>query len=462
MKKDKYDLSKEELRRLRRKKEQQKAYAILALIFLCAILLGGAVGFGIYQIIKAHRTQPEVVVEEAVEEEPVVISEPEPEIVAEDILSDNSVSENTVSENLLPADDDISDARKAELLEEKVKEVVSGMTLEQKVAGLFFVTPDELTNKSKLTIAGSDLDAAMEQYPVGGIYITENNITDETQLQEFVSGINSFSEEEIFIGITECGGDESTLVKSGVVEEQEIDGAAALGEAADNTLAYTSGIAIGTLLKRYGFNTVIGPVADVAYSPNGYTAKNSFGSNPTLVKDLVRNEVNGIRDQQINTCVKFFPGYGDVTVNPASSRPTSSRTKEDIVEKDYPIYEDLIHAGTEFIMVSQVAYKPITIDVPACLSEDVVTTMLREELGYEGIIMTDYLDTHSIIMHYKHADMAVMAIEAGCDMIFCTGDFTKAYNGILDAVHSGKISEERINESLYRIYRVKYRDLIQY
>ena len=113
-------------------------------------------------------------------------------------------------------------------------------------------------------------------------------------------------------------------------------------------------------------------------------------------------------------------------------------------------------------MVSQIAYSSITGDVPACLSSEVVTDMLRGELEYEGIIMTDYMDTRSLIMHYKHADAAVMAVQAGADMLFCSGDFKKAYNGILDAVEKGEITEERIDESLYRIYRVKYRDRIDY
>ena len=113
-------------------------------------------------------------------------------------------------------------------------------------------------------------------------------------------------------------------------------------------------------------------------------------------------------------------------------------------------------------MVSQIAYKPITVDVPACLSSEVVTDMLRNDLEYDGIIMTDYMNTNSLIQHYKHADAAVMAIEAGCDMLVSPGNFQKAYNGILDAVNSGKITEERIDESIRRIYRVKYKNAVNY
>ena len=117
--------------------------------------------------------------------------------------------------------------------------------------------------------------------------------------------------------------------------------------------------------------------------------------------------------------------------------------------------KDVIRGGTDAIMVSQIAFKPITEDVPACLSSEVVTDMLRNELEYDGLIMTDYLSTTSLVQHYKHADIAVMAIEAGCDMLVSPGNFQKCYNGLLDAVKSGRITEERIDESLRRIYRFK-------
>ena len=456
LKKDQYNLSKEELRRLRRKKEQRTAAGILLLLLLLAVLVLGGISFGVYSFL--HREpakEPEVTVEpEPVTEEPEpMVSENEPEEEVTVSVSENQAEDEEVTE--------LTDEMKAAILDETIAGYLANMTLEQKVAGLFFVTPEGLTGSNDMTIAGSALSAALSDYPVGGLLLTQSNMESSEQFKEMIFSIKSFTGNEIFIGVEETGGEDSPFVASGL-SEAVITDQKTIGESGENAGAYTAGIAIGNRMNEYGVNTVIGPLADVAYSESGYTSARSFGDDPGMVKDMVRNAVRGIEDQNIHACVKFFPGYGDVEKSPESARPVSNRTKEDIAEKDYPIYDDAIRGGADFIMVSQIAYKPITDDVPACLSSEVVTDMLRGELEYEGIIMTDYLDTHSLIMHYKHADAAVMAVQAGADMLFCPGDFKKAYNGILSAVEKGEITEERIDESLYRIYRVKYRDLIDY
>lgn len=457
MKKDSYDMSKEELRRQRRKQEQMRAYSILAIILVVGVALLGGIGFGIYSFI--NREPAEEVQEVVVEEEPIVVEEPEPVVSVNEVAEETEEVEEEEPETLLPTE--ATDEMKSEILDEYIARYVAEMTLEQKVAGLFFITPEELTGVNDVTIGGSTLSSALSEYPVGGLYLTEANMESPEQLKEMISNVKSFAHNEIFIGVSEIGGEESPLVASGLTEAV-ISDQAALGEAGDNSAAYMAGIAIGNQMNEYGVNTVIGPLADVAMEEDGFTSADSFGSDPTLVKDMVRNTVHGIEDQNVNCCVKFFPGYGDVNKSPENARPTSDRTKEDIVEQDYPIYDDVIDGGADFIMVSQIAYDSITKDVPACLAPEVVTEMLRGELEYEGIIITDNLDTRSIVMHYKHADMAVMAIQAGADMLFCSGDFKKAYNGILDAVANGDITEERINESIYRIYRVKYKNMVDY
>ena len=453
MRKDSYDMSKEELRRQRRKKEQMRAYGLLAVMIVVVVVILGGVGFGIYSFI--NRKPAEEPQEVVVEEEPIVVEEPEP------LVSENEVTEEPEEEpeEALPVE--VTDEMKAELLDEYIAGQIANMTLEQKVAGLFFVTPEELTGESSVTIGGSTLNGVLNEYPVGGLYLTESNMESPEQLKEMIFNIKSFTHNEMFIGISEIGGEGSPLVASGL-SEAVISSQPTLGESEDNSGAYMAGIAIGNQMNEYGINTVIGPLADIALEEDGFTSADSFNSDPARVKDLVRHTVHGIEDQNVNCCVKFFPGYGDVAKSPENSRPTSDRTKEDIVEKDYPIYDDAIDGGADFVMVSQIAYASITGDVPACLAPEVVTEMLRGELEYDGIIITDNLDTRSIVMHYKHADMAVMAIQAGADMLFCSGDFKKAYNGILEAVADGDITEERINESIYRIYRVKYRNMVDY
>lgn len=459
MKKDKYNLSKEELRKYNRKKAQQQAYALLIGAIVVAVLVIGAAGFGIYKLFHREPAEEPVVVEntEPVIETPEVIVEEieqEPEPIEEEVAT---ISEDTVEEE----PQELTEEQKLAALDAVIDTYIANMTLEQKVAGLFFVAPGQITNDNNMTAAGSKMNEVLNNYPVGGILLDKNNMESEAQLKDLIFNLKAFSSNNIFIGIQENGGSDSPFVTSGMTEAV-ISEPKEIGETNDNSGAYTSGIAIGTLLNRYGFNTVFGPVADIAYSENGYTSGDSFGSDPEEVRGMVRNAVHGELDQGLHVCVQYFPGYGDITSSPSGTRPVSSRTAEEIEKNEYPIYKDAINGGAEFIMVSQIAYKPITVDVPACLSSEVVTDMLRNDLEYDGIIMTDYMNTNSLIQHYKHADAAVMAIEAGCDMIVSPGNFQKAYNGILDAVNSGKITEERIDESIRRIYRVKYKNAVNY
>lgn len=459
MKTSKYNFSKQELRKMRRKKETVQAFAIFGALALVVLLVLGAIGMGVYSLLHKDTQSDGGLVQIPIgETEADTGTEPEPTTEPEETLP--AVSQNDTA-GTPPIDRELTEDEKAMILDETIAVYISEMTIEQKVAGLFFITPEELTGKKDITIGDSTLNSALTEYPVGGLLLTQDNMESSEQLKDLIFNLKSVTGNELFIGVAEAGGSDSPFIVSGL-KEAVITGQKEIGEGGENSAAYTYGIAVGNLLNEYGFNTVIGPLADIALKDNGYTSKDSFGDDPTRVKDMVRNAVRGVEDQNVNTCVKFFPGYGDVTSNPSGSRPTSSRTKEDIVEKDYPIYEDAIDGGADFIMVSQIAYTSITHDVPACLSSAVVTDMLRGELKYDGIVITDYMDTRSLVMHYKHADMAVMAIQAGGDMLFCSGDFKKAYNGILSAIEKGDITEERIDESLYRIYRVKYRNLVDY
>ena len=459
MKIDKYNLSKEELRKYNRKKAQRQAYMLLSGVVLIVLLLLVGIGVGIYNLCKPSKVQePELTDNtEVVIETPEIIEE-EPEPVEEKI---ETVSEDAVEAEPEEEPEELTEEQKLAALDAVVDTYIANMTLEQKVAGLFFVTPGQIANDNSMTAVGSKMNEILNEYPVGGILLDENNMETETQLKDLVFNLKAFSTNNIFVGIQEYGGPESPFVKSGITEAV-ISGPKEVGDGNDNSGAYTSGIAIGTLLNSYGFDTVLGPVADISYSEKGYTSDASFGSDPEEVRGMVRNAIHGEVDQGLHVCVQFFPGYGDVLSSPSGTRPVSSRTAEEIEKNEYPIYKDAINGGADFVMVSQIAYKSITTDVPACLSSAVVTDMLRNDLGYDGIIMTDYMNTNSMIKHYKHADAAVMAIEAGCDMIVSPGNFQKAYNGILDAVNSGRISEERINESIRRIYRVKYEKTINY
>ena len=132
------------------------------------------------------------------------------------------------------------------------------------------------------------------------------------------------------------------------------------------------------------------------------------------------------------------------------------------MEKDFPVYQAGIAAGTDFIMVSHLSVPNVTgDDTPASLSEKMITEILRGQLGYQGIVITDAMDMKAITDFYEPGEAAVRAILAGADMILMPDDFEAAYNGVLEAVNNGTLSQARIDESLQRIFRVKLRDRVQ-
>lgn len=453
--KDNSNLSKKEIRRAKRRKMQAMAFGLLGAAVLIVLVVLISAGVGIYNLIKPAKEEPVAEKEQIVLKQSDSIEEDLDQLMAEttedETVVEDEVAEETTEDTEVVAEDEVD----TDAIEAEAKEIVDAMTLEEKVAGLFVVTPEILApNCSNMTELNESFTTALTQYPVGGVVLDAGNMQSDAQLKQLTTDLQGVNANEMFICVVEHGGSDSDLVKSGVLESP-IMSEPEIGSSDDAGNAYTVASTIATVSNTCGFNMVFGPVADIAHQSSGYTSKASYGNDVDKICEMVQNANKGFNESEVFNCVQFFPGYGDITSNPTTSRASSSRTKEQIDTEEYPIYKAAITSGTDMVMVSSVAYKSITYDVPACLSEEIVTEMLRGDLGYDGIIITDALNTSAMYNHYKHADMAVMAINAGCDMLYCPGNFDKAYSAVLNAVKSGTITEERIDESLYRIYRVK-------
>ncbi|MDE6319132.1 MAG: beta-N-acetylhexosaminidase, partial [Lachnospiraceae bacterium] len=224
----------------------------------------------------------------------------------------------------------------------------------------------------------------------------------------------------------------------------------------DTAKAREAGTAIGAYLKEIGFNVDFAPVADVSSGEDSILRDRAFGTDPQLVKEMVSNAVGGIEDNGISACLKHFPGVGSTTEDTHDGRVEITKSLEEMRASDFVPFQAGIEAGVDFVMVSH-ATAPALDDnnVPSSLSRKVITDTLRGELGFQGVIITDALDMTAITDYYTPEEAAVMAIEAGADMLLMPEDFEKAYGAVLAAVQEGKITEERIDESLERIYRVK-------
>ena len=214
--------------------------------------------------------------------------------------------------------------------------------------------------------------------------------------------------------------------------------------------------AIATKLAAFGINMDLAPVADiVSEQGNSSLQGRTFGSDGATAAPLVNAAVQSLQEHEVSAVLLTFPGEGAVTDGKVS------KSLEEMKNSDFLTFQSAIQNGADCIMVSNVSAPEITgDDTPCSLSGTMITDVLRGTLGYNGIVMTDMLGDSAITARYSDGDAAVAAIVAGADILLCPADFSKAYQGVLDAVSAGTITEERIQESLYRIYRVKYKNTL--
>lgn len=345
-------------------------------------------------------------------------------------------------------------------VDEVARYYIDQMTTEEKVAGLFFVTPESMMeNVTQAVVAGSKTQEALDHYAVGGLIYFGSNIQSGEQISEMLAGTQEMSKYPLFFGVDEEGGNVAR-VASAVNEVDNVGSARELGAAGDGGQVYLAYSEIAQYLERYGFNVDFAPVADIYDGENSMFAERSFGTDAETVAMLASQAVMGLQDNGISACVKHFPGHGSTDADSHDGRATNDITEEALMETEVVPFRMALESNPDFIMVSHISLPGITYDyTPASMSSDIVSRILRMGLGYEGIIITDAMDMGAVTTYYTSAQAAVDAINAGCDMILKPDNFKEAYQGVLDAVNNGEISIERIEESLMRIYRVKCRGM---
>ncbi len=420
-------------RRARRIRNQILAYLLIVIVIagtVCGCFLGGR---GIIQKLQANRQEKE-------QEEQLEALEPVEEPTVD--IGETGEEEPSGELQLSPLDQIVT-ARIAE------------MPLEDKVAALFMVTPEQLTGVQAVTKAGDTTKEALAKYKVGGLVYTENNITGADQLKELLSN-TALIDQTLFLAIEEEGGENSVLASKLTVTEVP-DMASVSG--VDG--AHLAGDDTGVNLAEYGFNLNLAPVADVKTSEESILGNRSFGSDPVQVGEMAAAYVTGLTERGISACVKTFPGLGGVTESTENGMADTQRSQSDMESAEFPAYQAAIAAGSEFVMVGTISAPGLTggDNTPCCLSGAVVG-LLRNQLGFDGIIITDALNETAVTDYYTSADAAEKALRAGVDMIYMPENFEEAYTGILQAVQSGSLEESRIDESLQRIYRVKYKDRV--
>lgn len=435
-------LDRREIRMRRRKRNEIIIYTVSAVLLV--LILGGSI-FGITKLVRQYQDKKSAE-ELARQQEEIAEGLQEPIIVE----APQQVSDEIIE----PAESEKSD------LDKIVDACIAELPVEDKVAGLFFITPEALTGTNTVIRAGDTTKEKLGQYAVGGLVYFDQNIQSADQIKEMLSNTKSMSKYQIFLGVDEEGGSVARVADN--IDVPEVDSMAAIGESGDASLAYEAGATIGTYLSELGFNVDFAPVADLsaADADNGI-AERSFGEDAQAVSGMVAGVVEGIQSAGVSACVKHFPGLGEMTEDTHSGMVVSEKSKEELLAQELAAFKAGIESGTQFVMVSHLSLPNINGDnTPASISKTVITDILRGDLGYEGIVITDAFNMSAITEYYTSEEAAVNAILAGADMILMPEDFEQAYQGVLQAVENGIITGERLDESLRRIYRVKYADKV--
>lgn len=333
-----------------------------------------------------------------------------------------------------------------------VDETLAGMTLHEKVCQMMFVTPEELTGEDGVTVAGDATRQALENYPVGGIVYFAKNLESQDQVKEMIDNSQKYSSIGLFVATDEEGGVVNRLMDT--VGTTYIGSMYYYKDDGDET-SYENAYTIANDMSALGFNLDFAPVADVWSNPdNTVIGERAYSDDYAQAAELVGNAVKGFNDGGVMCTLKHFPGHGDTAEDSHYSSAYVHRTKEEIMADEMQPFRSGIEAGAEFVMVGHLIVPDID-EVPATLSYKIATGILRDELKFEGVAITDSFEMESIADNYSVDDAVVMSVKAGMDMILQPKDMASAVNSIEQAVADGELSEDRIDESVRRILTLK-------
>lgn len=337
--------------------------------------------------------------------------------------------------------------------EVKAEEILGSMTLNEKIYQLFIVTQEQLTGVGQVTKSGDVSKKSIQQMQVGGIIYFEPNIVTPEQCTEMIQNIQSFSKLGLFIAVDEEGGRVARLGNNPDMGTTAFPGGqAAIGKTGDPEQAYIAGCTIGTDISRFGFNLNLSPVAEITDDvEHSVIGERSFGGDPVLTAQMVSSMVKGLHEGGVLCTLKHFPGHGDTTSDPHNGYTEMSKSLEDLMENDFVPFRAGAEAGADFLMMGHFSSPQLTgDDVPATLSKQMIT-LAKEQLDFAGLIMTDSLSMGAITDRYSSGEAAVMALQAGADIILMPQNLDEAVDGVSSAIENGEISVERIDESVKKI-----------
>ena len=338
-------------------------------------------------------------------------------------------------------------------IDEKVDQIVESMSQTEKLGQMVMIG-----------IQGTKVDDdslyMLHQFHMGGVILFDRNMDSPEQVKQLTSDLQAQSNEKVplFIGIDEEGGDVVRMAEKLTPPPSQKE----IGATGDIEQAKTWAIKTAKSLKDMGINVNFAPVADV-----GSNDKRSYSTDTNTVIDFVRAATEGYQQENIIYSLKHFPGIGKGRVDSHVDSSSIDVAKEVLMAEDILPFKTIIDENEPndyFILVSHLKYPALDEEYPASLSSKIMTDLLRNELGYKGIIITDDMEMGAVANHNDFRSIGVKAVKAGVDIVLVCHEYEhqqEVYLGLLDAVNSGEISQERIDGSVKRIIKVKLLHLYQ-
>ncbi len=336
-----------------------------------------------------------------------------------------------------------------------IQKQIQSMSPEEKIGQMVIVGIDGYE-------ADENTIAMIERYHVGGFILFGHNIESAEQLLDLVNALKRINSQKsgnkipLFVSVDEEGGRVSRIPEP----IEKIPTGKVIGEINDSDFSYEIGKLLAERIKAFGFNMNFAPVLDVNSNPdNPVIGDRSFGSDASVVARLGVQTMLGIRSEGVIPVVKHFPGHGDTSVDSHIGLPSVDHDMDRLKEIELVPFEEAIKYNADAVMIAHILMSRIDPDNPASLSKKVITDMLRRQLGFNGVVITDDMTMGAITENYDIGEAAVKAVNAGTDIVLvCHGQSnrTAVMESLIQAVECGNISMKRVDESVYRILKLKH------
>lgn len=341
--------------------------------------------------------------------------------------------------------------------DEIVQSILNKMTLEEKIGQVFMMSLRNLPDTKDAVILTDAAKQRIEKNHLGGIILFAENLKNIPQAKKLIEDAQSVSKYPMFIAVDEEGGAVSRLNPNTALHSTKLPTNSEIGSTGDPELAKKAGKVIAEEIEALGFNMDFAPIADVNSNPkNPVIGVRSFSSNPKVAAEMVEAEVEGMHESNMITVLKHFPGHGDTSSDTHTGAVIVYHTKKRLDQIEFVPFISGIKSGTDGIMTAHIQVPNVTHNnMPASLSKEIQTNILRNELNFKGLIITDSLSMGAISKYCSPSKAAILAFQAGADILLMPSDIEAAYSGFLKAVNDGTISKERLDESVKRILELK-------